>query len=409
MQTTLADFIRDTPEGREAEEILRKCVHCGFCTATCPSYQVLGDDLDSPRGRIYLIKRALEGAPVSGKTRLHLDRCLTCRACETTCPSGVRYGRLADIGRAVVEARTTRSPLDRAARALLAAVLPRPLLFRTVMWLGRALRAFLPRVLKEKVPARAAPAGEWPPPRHVRKMLVLAGCVQPALAPSVNAAAARVLDSCGISLIEVPNAGCCGTLRFHLDYQEAGREDMRALIDAWWPMVERGEVEAIVATASGCGVTIKEYAQLLAQDERYRDKAVRISALAKDLSEVLPLEAIPAGSSTGRVAFQSPCSLQHGQQIRGLVEARLARAGFEVTPVDDAHLCCGSAGTYSLLHPQIAGELRRRKLDALQAGAPECIVTANIGCLSHLQGAAEVPVRHWIEVLDETLRRRIVP
>ena len=401
--------MRDTPEGREAEEILRKCVHCGFCTATCPSYQVLGDDLDSPRGRIYLIKRALEGAPVSGKTRLHLDRCLTCRACETTCPSGVRYGRLADIGRAVVEARTTRSPPERALRALLAAVLPRPLLFGLLMTLGRALRVFLPGTLKGKIPPRAAPAGDWPSPRHARKMLVLAGCVQPALAPSVNAAAARVLDRCGISLVEVPGAGCCGTLRFHLNYQEAGRQDMRALIDAWWPMVERGEVEAIVSTASGCGVTIKEYAHLLAQDEQYRDKARRISALAKDLCEVLPLDTIPAGSSMGRVAFQAPCSLQHGQQIRGEVEARLARAGFEVTPVDDAHLCCGSAGTYSLLHPQISGELRRRKLDALQAGAPDCIVTANIGCLTHLQPAAGVPVRHWIEVLDDALRRRIAP
>jgi glycolate oxidase iron-sulfur subunit len=409
MQTTLADFIRHTPEGREAEAILRKCVHCGFCTATCPSYQVLGDDLDSPRGRIYLIKRALEGAEVTRKTQLHLDRCLTCRACETTCPSGVRYGRLADIGRAVVEARTRRGPLDRALRALLAAVIPRPGLFGALMRLGRVVRPLAPAALKGKIPPRAVPAGAWPAARHARKMLVLAGCVQPALAPAVNAAAARVLDRCGISLIEVPGAGCCGTLRFHLNYQEAGRRDMRALIDAWWPLVERGEVEAIVATASGCGVTIKEYAHLLADDAQYRDKASRISALAKDLCEAVPLEAIPAGASSGRVAFQSPCSLQHGQQIRGNVEARLARAGFELTPVNDAHLCCGSAGTYSLLHPRIAGELRRRKLDALQASAPQCIVTANIGCLTHLQSAAAVPVRHWIEVLDEALRRRIEP
>ena len=405
MQTTLADFIRDTPEGREAEAILRKCVHCGFCTATCPSYQVLGDDLDSPRGRIYLIKRALEGGAVTGKTQLHLDRCLTCRACETTCPSGVRYGRLADIGRAVVEARTPRAPLDRALRALLAAVLPRPVMFGALVRLGRVLRPLLPASLKDKIPPHPGPAGSWPAPRHARKMLVLAGCVQPSLAPSINAAAARVLDRCGISLIEVAGAGCCGTLRFHLNYQEAGRRDMRALIDAWWPLVERGEVEAIVSTASGCGVTIKEYSHLLAQDEQYRDKALRISALARDLCEVVPLEAMPAGSSMGRVAFQSPCSLQHGQQIRGKAEALLARAGFEVTRVDDAHLCCGSAGTYSLLHPAISGELRRRKLDALQAGAPQCIVTANIGCLTHLQAAAAVPVRHWIEPIDEALGR----
>jgi glycolate oxidase iron-sulfur subunit len=400
VQTRLADFIRDSAEGREAEDILRKCVHCGFCTATCPTYQVLGDDLDSPRGRIYLMKRALEGAAVSGKTRLHLDRCLTCRACETTCPSGVRYGRLVDIGRAVVEQRAPRPLPERLKRALLATVLPRTGVFSFLLRIGRALRPLLPAVLKSKVPEKPQRAGEWPAPRHARKMLVLAGCVQPALAPGINAAAARVLDRFGISLIEAPGAGCCGALRFHLNYQEAGRDDMRALIDAWWPMVERGEVEAIVATASGCGVTLKDYGHLLAQDAAYRDKAARISALARDLCEVVPLEAMAAGAARGRVAFQSPCSLQHGQQIRGMAEARLARAGFELAGVRDGHLCCGSAGTYSLLHPPIAGELRSRKLDALQEGAPDCIATANIGCLGHLQGAARVPVRHWIELLD---------
>jgi glycolate oxidase iron-sulfur subunit len=400
MQTRLADFIRGSAEGREAEEILRKCVHCGFCTATCPTYQVLGDDLDSPRGRIYLMKRALEGAPVSARTRLHLDRCLTCRACETTCPSGVRYGRLVDIGRAVVEQRVPRSPADRLQRALLAFALPRRPLFAAALGLGRLMRPLLPAGLKSKIPEKAGERGEWPAPRHARRMLVLAGCVQPGLAPGINAAAARVLDRCGISLIEAPGAGCCGALRFHLNYQERGRGDMRALIDAWWPMVERGEVEAIVTTASGCGATVKDYGHLLAQDPAYRDKAARIAALAKDLSEVVPFEALPAGGARGRVAFQSPCTLQHGQQIRGLVEARLARAGFELTPVRDAHLCCGSAGTYSLQHPAIAGELRRRKLDALQEAAPDCVATANIGCLSHLQGAARVPVHHWIELLD---------
>jgi glycolate oxidase iron-sulfur subunit len=407
MQTQLADFIRDTAEGREAEAILRKCVHCGFCTATCPTYQVLGDDLDSPRGRIYLIKRALEGAPVSEKTRLHLDRCLTCRACETTCPSGVRYGRLADIGRAVVEQRTTRSPVDRIARALLAFALPRRVLFSTFLRLGMLMRPFLPGTLKAKVPEKIPAAGNWPAARHRRKMLVLAGCVQPALAPAINAAAARVLDRFGISLIEVPGAACCGALRFHLNYQDDGRDDMRALIDAWWPMVERGEVEAIVATASGCGVTIKDYAELLAHDPDYRDKAARVAALAKDLCEVLPLDSIPAGIADGRVAFQSPCTLQHGQQIRGMVEARLARAGFEMTQVRDGHLCCGSAGTYSLLQPAISGELRERKLTSLQETGPDCIATANIGCLSHLQPAAGVPVRHWIELLDESLARKM--
>jgi glycolate dehydrogenase iron-sulfur subunit len=400
MQTRLADFIRDTPEGREAEAILRKCVHCGFCTATCPTYQVLGDDLDSPRGRIYLMKRALEGAPVSAKTRLHLDRCLTCRACETTCPSGVRYGRLVDIGRAVVEAKTTRTPADRARRASLAFALPRTRLFAAALKLGQLSRSVLPRRLQAKIPAQTRPAGPWPAPRHARKMLVLAGCVQPALAPSINAAAARVLDRLGISLVEVRGAGCCGGIRLHLNYQEAGRDDMRALIDAWWPAVERGELEAIVMTASGCGVTVKEYGHLLAQDAAYRDKAERISGLTRDLCEVIPLEALPRLARKGKVAFQSPCTLQHGQQIRGRVEALLERSGYELAPVRDAHLCCGSAGTYSLLQPAIAAELRTRKLATLEEGVTESIATANIGCLSHLQSATATPVRHWIELVD---------
>jgi glycolate oxidase iron-sulfur subunit len=403
MQTQLADFIRETPEGREADSILRKCVHCGFCTATCPTYQVLGDDLDSPRGRIYLIKRALEGAPVTEKTRLHLDRCLTCRACETTCPSGVRYGRLVDIGRAVVEERTARSLWDRIKRSALSFALPRTSLFSFALGLGRIARPLLPARLKKKIPPKTKSAGAWPAPRHARKMLVLAGCVQPALAPSINAAAARVLDRLGISLVEVEGAGCCGALRFHLNKQDAGRDDMRALIDAWWPRVERGEVEAIVMTASGCGVTVKEYAHLLANDPEYRDKAARISSITKDLIEVLSAEALPPRSMKTRVAFQSPCTLQHGQQIRGGAEALLARAGYELVPVEDGHLCCGSAGTYSILEPALSTELRARKLANLHKGAPRAIATANIGCLAHLQGATETPVRHWIELLEEAL------
>jgi glycolate oxidase iron-sulfur subunit len=394
VQTDLADFIRDTPQGREADAILRKCVHCGFCTATCPTYQLLGDELDSPRGRIYLIKQALEGAPVTARTRLHLDRCLTCRACESTCPSGVQYARLADIGRAVVEERVPRGAWERMRRAALAFALPRTALFAALLWLGQRFRFLAPRL----IPAPAAPAGTWPGARHARRMLVLAGCVQPALAPRINAAAARVLDRAGISLIEAPGAGCCGAVRFHLNDQDAGRDDMRALIDAWWPYVERGEVEAIVVTASGCGSTVKEYGHLLANDPAYREKAARIAAMAKDLSEVVPPA---AGAASGRIAFQSPCSLQHGQQIRGTVEALLARAGYELVPVADAHLCCGSAGTYSILQPELSAQLRTRKLAALEDGAPAAIATANIGCLTHLQGQARVPVRHWIELLDK--------
>ncbi|HXM82330.1 MAG TPA: glycolate oxidase subunit GlcF [Burkholderiales bacterium] len=407
MQTHLADFIRDTPEGAEADAILRKCVHCGFCTATCPTYQVLGDDLDSPRGRIYLIKRALEGAPVTERTRLHLDRCLTCRACETTCPSGVRYGRLVDIGRAVVEERTVRRPWDRLQRAVMSFALPRTGLFAAALSLGRLFRPFLPQALKAKIPVKTQAGGPWPAARHARKMLVLAGCVQPVLAPRINAAAARVIDRLGVSLLEAPGAGCCGGIRFHLNSQEAGRDDMRALIDAWWPMVEGGGIEAIVMTASGCGVTVKEYGHLLAQDPVYREKAARVSALTKDLSEVILPDSIPQLRSSGRVAFQSPCTLQHGQQIRGRVEALLERAGYELARVRDAHLCCGSAGTYSLLHPEIAGELRARKLAALHEDLPLSIATANIGCLSHLQAGTDTPVRHWIELLDAALERKI--
>ena len=407
MQTELASFIRDTAEGREAEAILRKCVHCGFCTATCPTYQVLGDDLDSPRGRIYLIKRALEGGSVTARTRLHLDRCLTCRACETTCPSGVRYGRLVDIGRKVVEERTRRAPLERLKRAALSFALPKTRLFAAALALGGVLRPFAPRGIKAKIPAKIQPAGHWPVPRHARKMLVLAGCVQPALAPSVNAAAARVLDRLGISLLEAPGAGCCGGIRFHLNDQEAGRSDMRALIDAWWPLAERGEVEAIVMTASGCGVTVKDYAHLLAQDADYRDKAARISAMTRDLSEVIDPESLACPAAKAMVAFQSPCTLQHGQRIRGKVEILLEKAGFTLTGVRDAHLCCGSAGTYSLLQPEISTELRARKLAALHEGAPELIATANIGCLAHLQSGTATPVRHWIELLDEALARKM--
>ncbi len=407
MQTALADFIRDTPEGREADAILRKCVHCGFCNATCPTYQLLGDELDGPRGRIYLIKQVLEGAAPTAKTRLHLDRCLTCRACESTCPSGVQYGRLADIGRAIVEEKVGRGARDQLKRAALSFALPRTGLFAFFLLLGRIAKPILPASLQEKIPARGEPAGAWPAPRHKRRMLVLAGCVQPALALAINAAAARVLDRSGISLIEAPGAGCCGAVRFHLNEQEAGRGDMRALIDAWWPLIESGDIEAIVMTASGCGSTVKEYGHLLQHDPAYREKAARISAITRDLSEIVP-EIQLKQKKPGRVAFQSPCSLQHGQQIRGKVEALLQGAGYELAPVADAHLCCGSAGTYSILQPELSEKLRERKLAALAAGGAGTIATANIGCLSHLQAGSRAPpsgtrvrIVHWIQLLDE--------
>ena len=409
MQTQLADFIRNTPEGLEAEAILRKCVHCGFCTATCPTYQLLGDDLDSPRGRIYLMKGALEGGPITERTRVHLDRCLTCRACETACPSGVQYGRLVDIGRNLVESRTRRGAWDRLKRSALGFVVPRTALFGIALRMGQLLRGVLPRALRAKVPLAAVPAGAWPAPRHARKMLALSGCVQPVLAPSINAAAARVLDRLGISLIDVPRAGCCGALRFHLNDQRGGLEDMRKQIDAWWPLAEK-DAEAICITASGCGVTIREYGHLFANDPDDRVRAARISLLAKDVSEIVATEApaleklLGARKSRGPVAFHSPCTLQHGQQIRGVVEALLQRAGYEVTRVADAHACCGSSGTYSLLQPELALELRSRKIAALEAGEPATIATANIGCMTHLQGGTQRPVRHWIELLDDALQ-----
>ena len=408
MQTALADFIRDTPEGREADAILRKCVHCGFCTATCPTYLLLGDENDGPRGRIYLMKQALEGHEITDKTRLHLDRCLTCRACETTCPSGVQYGRLLDIGRKLVEEKTARPAWKDLKRRALAEIVPRRWLFALLLALGRLARPFLPARLAETIPAPGARAGAWPAPRHARKMLALAGCVQPSLAPGINAAAARVLDRIGISLVETKGAGCCGALRFHLTYQDDGLADMRALIDRWWPMIERGGVEAIVMTASGCGAVVKEYAHLLRHDPAYAAKAEKISAMTRDISEVIDaeyarLEPLP-GKKGGRIAFHPPCTLQHGQNIKGLTERLLARAGFELTPVPDSHLCCGSAGTYSILQPELSGRLRENKLSALASGAPEEILTANIGCQVHLAAGAGLPVKHWIVALEERLR-----
>ena len=408
MQTTLADFIKGTPEGDEAEAILRKCVHCGFCTATCPTYQLLGDELDGPRGRIYLIKQALEGRPVTRKTQLHLDRCLTCRACETTCPSGVHYSRLLDIGRGVVEARVQRSPADAFARTALRKVLTRPALFGPLLMLGRAVRPVLPASLRRKVPPSIPEAAPRPRGVHARTMLVLEGCVQPALSPATNAAAARVLDRLGITLVSAAQAGCCGAVSFHLEARDEALAFMRRNIDAWWPHVEDG-AEAIVMTASGCGVMVKDYGYQLAHDPQYAAKAERISALTKDMSEVLTAEAqtlegvlTPLPQPT-RVAFHSPCTLQHGLRLNGQVENVLTTLGYEVVPIRDSHLCCGSAGTYSLLHPEIARRLRNDKLDALTAHKPDHIVTANIGCQTHLQSGTPRRVRHWVELLAERL------
>ena len=409
METHLADFIRDTTAGREAEAILRKCVHCGFCTATCPTYQLLGDELDGPRGRIYLIKQVLEGVPPTEKTRLHLDRCLTCRACESTCPSGVHYSRLLDIGRALVEERVPRTGMDAVMRGALRTVLPRPRVFGTAMKLGQMVRPLLPGVLKAKVPPLTS-AGSVAPATATRKMLALAGCAQPSMYPNINGAAKRVLARLDIHLFEAEKAGCCGAVKLHLNDHAGAQENARRNIDAWWPHVMAG-AEAIVITASGCGVQVKDYGHLLQDDAAYAEKAARIAELARDVSEVVAAEQdalltlLEKSALAGRrpLAFHSPCTLQHGLKLKGGVEQILVAAGFDLTPVADSHLCCGSAGTYSILQPDISIHLRDNKLAALTAGQPIGIASANIGCIAHLQAGTKLQIKHWIEWLDERL------
>lgn len=411
MQTNLADFIRDTPEGREADAILRTCVHCGFCLSTCPTYLLLGDELDSPRGRIYLVKQVLEGKPATEKTQLHLDRCLTCRACETTCPSGVKYGHLVDIGRAVVEKQVGRRGFDSVQRAALRKMLPSPA-FTPLLKLGQAFRGLVPAQFRESIPP-AQPATPWPEARHARRMLVLDGCVQPAMAPNINAALARVLDRLGISLVRPQAGGCCGAVAYHLHDQEGGLDYARRNIDAWWPYLEQG-CETVIVTASGCGASVKDYGHLLRNDAAYAEKAAKVSRLMRDPAEVLlaegerlaallALQNAPANLQKRKVAFHSPCTLQHALRIRGPVEQILQLAGFELTAVPDAHLCCGSAGTYSVLQPELSKQLLRNKVAALESGNPEMMVTANIGCLVHIQTGTRLPVRHWVEALDRAL------
>jgi glycolate oxidase iron-sulfur subunit len=420
MQTNLAPEYKNTADGQLAESILRKCVHCGFCTATCPTYQLLGDELDGPRGRIYLMKQVLEGETPTRKTQLHLDRCLTCRNCESTCPSGVAYGHLVDIGRRIVDAKVPRPPLERAVRWTLKEGLTSPL-FAPAMKMGQLVRALLPASIKSKVPA-AQDAGKWPTREHARKVLMLAGCVQPAMLPNINSATARVLDAAGIQTVVAAKAGCCGAVKFHMNDQDGGRNEMRANIDAWWPYVQADAngntasgVEAIIMNASGCGVTVKEYGHMLRDDPAYAAKATRVSELTKDLSELLPelvltLKAVRPELVEGlarkapTIAFHPPCSLQHGQQLRGGVEKYLGELGFIVrVSSNESHLCCGSAGAYSVLNPKIAYALRDRKLGNLSEMKQEVIVSANIGCITHLQSGTATPVKHWVEMLDEAL------
>ena len=404
MQTTLSEQSRQLPRAAEAEKILRSCVHCGFCNATCPTYQLLGDELDGPRGRIYLIKQVLEGAPPTAQTQLHLDRCLSCRNCETTCPSGVDYHNLLDIGRAVVDQAVPRPAAQRLLREGLRALAPNPRLFKGLLRVGATFRPLLPRMFESKLPPPMLTSGLRPVPRHARRVMLLEGCVQPGLSPNTNDATARVLDRLGISVIPVAEAGCCGALDYHLDAQAKGLDRARQNIDAWWPHLQNG-AEAIVQTASGCGAFIKDYGHLLEADPVYADKARRISEMTLDLVQVLaqePLEQICAASEQ-RIAVHCPCTLQHALKLGGAVEAVLTRLGFNLTAVPDGHLCCGSAGTYSLTQPTLARQLRDNRLNALESGRPQLIVTSNIGCQSHLASAGRTPVMHWIERVDQSL------
>ena len=409
MKTELSARYKGTLGGEAAASIIAKCVHCGLCNATCPTYQLLGDELDGPRGRIFLVKQLLEGHEVTASTQLHLDRCLTCRACETTCPSGVEYGRLLDIGRELVDERVKRPAASRALRYILREGLTSRW-FTPALRAGQVLRPLLPKSIRDKIPLRPAATGRpVAAQRGRRRVLVLEGCVQPALAPNITAATKRVLAAAGFEAISTAAAGCCGAIRQHLNDPDGARADMRRNIDAWGPAIESGEVEAIIINASGCSICVKDYGYLLAEDLAYAARAARVAALARDLSEFLvelvPLlkGKLPTGA-TRKLAFHAPCTLQHGQKMPHVIETQLVALGFTLqTTAAESHLCCGSAGTYSLLQPELATQLRDRKLKHLAALQPECIVSANIGCILHLQGGTTTPVRHWIEVLDEAL------
>jgi glycolate oxidase iron-sulfur subunit len=406
MQTQLASWLENTPDGIEAQDILRKCVHCGFCTATCPTYQLLGDELDGPRGRIYLIKQVVEGIEPTRATQQHLDRCLTCRNCETTCPSGVQYGRLVDIGRKLVDEKVPRPLAQRVVRSALKTGMTQRWLFEPAMKLGQTFRALVPVALRDKVPVPRA-AGQWPIATHAKKVLMLNGCVQPAMAPSIDSATARVLDRFGVQVIVEKRSGCCGAIKHHLNDHEGGLNDIRKNIDAWWPHIEGG-VQAIVMNASGCGAMVKDYAHLLRNDPQYANKAKKVTQITFDLIEYLPTlsQQIPQSiklKQPVKVAFHPPCTLQHGQQIKGQVEALLVACGAQVLPVPDSHLCCGSAGTYSVTQPTLSKQLRDQKLQNLQSGQPDQILSANVGCLTHLQSGTSTPVLHWVEWLDASL------
>ena len=408
MHTELHPDLVNNPKAQDAKSVIEACVHCGFCTATCPTYQHFNDERDGPRGRIYLIKQLLETNEVSEKTQTHLDRCLTCRSCETTCPSGVQYGRLVDIGKGMVEERVPRGSLDSVSRWLLRKLLPYPKRFGFFLRIGQFFRLIMIgplSVIGKKVPAKQKYT-PWPANSHPRRMLALAGCAQSVATPNTNAATARVLDKLGITLVEEPNAGCCGAVDYHLGAHDDGLNAMRKNIDAWWPAVEAG-AEALVMTASGCGVMVEEYGELFEHDLEYAEKAKRISALTKDISQILEQEDLSQLQldqnklAATKTAVHCPCTLQHGMKLPTNVDKLLESLGIPLAKTKDRHMCCGSAGTYSVLQAKTAGELLDKKLSALTIDQPEQIVTSNVGCQLHLITKSDIPVKHWIELLDQ--------
>ena len=412
MQTFLSDALKQTPRGIEADRILRSCVHCGFCTATCPTYRLTGDELDSPRGRIYLIKGVLEGKPAGYRTQFHLDRCLTCRACETACPSGVEYEKLLAIGRELISGKVSRPWYIRLFRFLLRKTLITPRWFAVILRTGQILRPVMPGFLKHRIPIRYPHVHrrERIYRAHPRQTLLFSGCVQPALAPGIHPATIRVLDRIGISAVTAVNEVCCGAISHHMTVEGEARALMRKNIDSWWPYIESG-VEAIVINASGCGAMIRKYGDLLRDDPVYAEKARKISDKVRDIAEMFSDEDLThlreaIQPTTGKITFHSPCSLQHGQKLAGVTENLLARLGFPQTRIPDAHICCGSAGVYSILQGDLAGKLKSDKLQAMTSGNPEVIVTSNIGCQIFLQQSTDIPVRHWVEVIDEMLNDR---
>lgn len=405
MQTNLDKRFQQDPAAEVIESILRKCVHCGFCNATCPTYQLRGDELDGPRGRIYQMKQYFEGVEANREMQLHLDRCLTCRSCETTCPSGVKYSRLLEIGREKLDAEFPRPVWQRFKLWAITWFFNSGWVFRMMFAFGQLATPVLPASLRAAIPPKQIPP-QKPARRHQRKVLMLSGCVQPTLTPNTNAMASKLLDKMGISAIEIEDTQCCGAVGLHTSQIELGKQQARRLIDNWWPHVESG-VEAIVTTATGCGITVKNYAELFRHESAYASRAEKISELACDLSELISREIDENQARTGntkRVAFHTPCTMQHGLGLTAIVEPVLEKLGYQICRVDDAYLCCGSAGTYSILQPELSNQLRSNKQKALSVDTPDVIATANIGCQLHIANGAEVPVVHWIELVYAALR-----